>query len=80
MLLLIHASAYAYSMFILIVRLIFIVLFSPLQVSDSGLILGQLAGIDMLTQEGEANSVSTRFLFLCTFLCTVFDNVKSVMY
>ncbi len=36
------------------------------QVNDSSLILGQLAGIDMLTQDGEANSVSKRLLSLYT--------------
>uniref|UniRef100_A0A8C4IEG8 Nuclear receptor coactivator 2 n=1 Tax=Dicentrarchus labrax TaxID=13489 RepID=A0A8C4IEG8_DICLA len=39
------------------------------QVSDSSLILGQLAGIDMLTQEGEASSVSKRLLSSYTLPC-----------
>lgn len=41
-------------------------LYSSLQVSDSSLILEQLAEIDMLTQEGDANSVSKRLLSLYT--------------
>lgn len=39
---------------------------SSLQVSDSSLILEQLVEIDMLTQEGDANSVSKRLLSLYT--------------
>lgn len=36
-----------------------------LQVSDSSLILEQLVEMDMLTQEADANSVSTKFMLYC---------------
>ncbi len=45
-----------------------------LQVSDNNLILGQLAEIDMLTQDGDVNSVSERFFFCEHYLLN--DNVK----
>lgn len=53
-------------MFTFMIWFIFTALSSSLQVSDSSLILEQLAEIDMLTQEGDANSVSKRLLSLYT--------------
>lgn len=53
-------------MFTVLIWFIFTALSSSLQVSDSSLILEQLAEIDMLTQEGDANSVSKRLLSLYT--------------
>lgn len=50
---------------------ILIVLSSPLQVSDSSLILEQLVEIDMLTQEGDTSSVSKRVLSLYTLPCVL---------
>lgn len=71
---------YAGEIIIVLAAVFMFVVTFLVQVNDGSLILEQLAGIDMLTQEGEDNSVSKTFTFiLCTRVYVIIQTTVSVL-